>query len=151
MLDDINRAIGGGWLSHIEEDIGKNVADDGEQDYGSDELEEDGRIYPLFNPDTNFSRRINLKAHLVFPNVEILRAAMQQHIVDNKYNFFSLHNNSKRFDAICVDRCDKCLLHKKRVVRSECTCDKQNCNFYIHASKLREEGTMQTKTYRLEH
>ena len=58
-------------------------------------------------PETDFSRKINLKAKIVFPNVEILRAVVQQHAVENKYDFFSLHNNSIRFNAICVDRCDK--------------------------------------------
>ena len=65
-----------------------------------------------------------MKAGLIFSNVEILRTAVQQHAVENKYDFYSLHNKSTRFDAICADRCDKCPWNKKRYVRSRCTCDK---------------------------
>ena len=45
-------------------------------------------------PETDFSRKINLKAKIVFPNVEILRAAVQQHVVENKYDFFFLYTTT---------------------------------------------------------
>ena len=40
----------------------------------SEEVEKGGRIYPMFNSDTDFNRKITFKAGLVFLKVEILRA-----------------------------------------------------------------------------
>ena len=93
VLGDINRVAASGWFSHVEKDVGKKVSDDQEQDYAFDELlskevEKGGRRYPVFNPETDFSRKINLKVGFIFPNVEILRAGVQQHAVENKYDFF---------------------------------------------------------------
>ena len=64
---------------------------------------------------------------------------------------YSQHNNTKIFDAICVDMCNKCPWNNKRAVRFRCLCEKYTCNFYIHASQLREGETMQINTCNLEH
>ena len=154
VLEELNRTIGGRDATTEEGNIIKAAeANDeyDEEDLQSEKLEEGSDEYPVFNPNIDFARKITLKAGLIFSNVRILRLAIQQRAIENKYDFYSLHNYTKRFDAFCVDRCDKCAWNRVRGKRVKSTCDKLNCTFHLYSSKLRGEESMHIKTSRLEH
>ena len=73
-----------------------------------------------------------MKAGLIFPSVKVLRLVVQKHAIENKYDFYYLHNYTKRFDAFCVDRCDKYAWNRVRGKMANCTYDKLNCTFFSY-------------------
>ncbi|KAH9622115.1 hypothetical protein KSS87_021471 [Heliosperma pusillum] len=107
--------------------------------------------YPVFNPNTDFQRPIELSLGLKFPSVYIFRKALRYHAVENGYDYYLLHNGSERVSVYCRHRC-KCPWVKGRGKLGACTCgEKKKCSYKVHAKKCSEEETFQIRSLRLPH
>lgn len=105
--------------------------------------------YPIFSPSLDFKGKIKLVLGQKFPSVSVFRKALRYHAVENKYNYYFLHNGSKRVTVYCVHRCG-CEWKANRIVKCTCT-QKRKCRFKIHCTKVKGEETFQIKSLKLEH
>ncbi|KAL2920993.1 Filamentous hemagglutinin [Bienertia sinuspersici] len=136
------------------------VGDATELYYDSDDLrsvdssegsgDEDIR-FDRFNPEVDFRKPIVFKQGLKFPDVHVLRKALQRHSIEGKYDYYLLHNNSYRISAYCRYRCD-CPWDSVHGIIAGCTCGgKYKCNFRLYARKMKGSSDIQIKTLNLVH
>ena len=78
--------------------------------------------YPSFNPDIDFLKPIQLSKGLKYGSREIFRKALKQYAIENGFEYYYLHNNSKTIVAYCTKRCPCKLVHDRT---SSCTCEKK--------------------------
>ncbi|XP_048504223.2 uncharacterized protein LOC125499449 [Beta vulgaris subsp. vulgaris] len=105
--------------------------------------------YPIFNPDVDFKHKVDFSVGLKFPSSKIFRKALVHHALDNGYDFYYLHNTSRRISVYCAKRCG-CPWSHARI--SSCTCkQKRKCRFKIHCRKVKGEETFQIKSARFDH
>ncbi|XP_057515640.1 uncharacterized protein LOC130797170 [Amaranthus tricolor] len=101
--------------------------------------------YPTFNPEIDFKGKINLSLGLKFPSTYVFRKALRYHAIECGYNYYYLHNGTNRISVYCYNRCD-CMKLKGRIVN--CVCGKEKkCYFKVHAVKLKDEETVQIRSY----
>ena len=113
---------------------------------GSDD---EGPVYPEFNPDVDFKGKVVLSKGLKFPTNKCFRRAVQYHAIDHGYDYYFLHNNNHRVSVYCANRCE-CAWKRARSV--ECICkSRRKCRFKIHCRKLKGEATWQIKSLSLGH
>jgi MULE transposase-like protein/MuDR family transposase len=117
-----------------------------DDDLAALDVDEEGEInYPTFNPEVDFKGKINLSLGLKFPSTYVFRKALRYHAIECGYNYYYLHNGSTRITAFCFNRCN-CSKTKGRIVK--CVCGKEKkCNFKVHAKKLKDEETLQIRSY----
>ena len=105
--------------------------------------------YPTFNPEIDFKGKINLSLGLKFPSTYVFRKALRYHAIECGYNYYYLHNGSSRISVYFYNRCD-CMKSKARIVN--CVCGKEKkCYFKVHAVKLKDEETLQIRSYFSKH
>ena len=131
------------------------VCNEDEENESEDELEEldennEGRRkYPVFNPNIDFRGNVTLSFELKFPDKKVFRKALRHHAIENGYNYYYLHNSSKRIMVYCFNKCS-CVKKKTKFVK--CTCSSENkCNFKVYAVKIRDEETFQIRSLNVVH
>ncbi|XP_057535394.1 uncharacterized protein LOC130813576 [Amaranthus tricolor] len=119
-------------------------------DLGALNVDEEGiASYPTFNPEVDFKGKIVLSLGLKFPSTYVFRKALRYHAIECGYNYCYLHNGRSRITVYCYNRCD-CVKSKGRIVNCVCGNDKK-CFFKVHAVKLKDEETLQIRSYFPEH
>ncbi|XP_048501631.1 uncharacterized protein LOC104904164 [Beta vulgaris subsp. vulgaris] len=113
---------------------------------GSDD---EGPLYPEFNPDVDFKGKVELTKGLKFPSNTIFRKALTHYAIDHGFDYYFLHNNNSRVSAYCAKRC-KCPWKKARILKCKCKSPRK-CRFRVHCRKLKGEETWQIKSLRLKH
>ncbi|XP_021757464.1 uncharacterized protein LOC110722504 [Chenopodium quinoa] len=87
----------------------------------------------------------------MFSNAQVLRRELRLHAVQNRYEFYFLHNDSTSITIQCRYRCD-CELNTYTCRMLACTCvGRVKCQFKVFASKLVKQQTWQIKNLRLKH
>lgn len=116
---------------------------------GSDEEVDNS---PYFNPEVDFKKPIKLQLGLKFRSAELLRKAVRWHAIEQRFDYYFLHNSSKRITIYCRDRCD-CPWDAKRTRKIGCFCREEdlNCQFKLYAVKLPLQETWQIRTLSGEH
>ncbi|XP_021754555.1 uncharacterized protein LOC110719884 [Chenopodium quinoa] len=123
-------------------------SDDSRSLCGSDEEQD---YAPWFNADVDFDNPIKLKLNQKFSNASVLRRALRLHAIQNRYEFYYLHNDSKRITVQCRYRCG-CEFNSYTCRMPACTCvGGVKCQFKVFASKLVKQQTWQIKTLNLDH
>ncbi|KAL0449488.1 UNVERIFIED_CONTAM: hypothetical protein Slati_1505200 [Sesamum latifolium] len=95
---------------------------------GSDEDEEKGETFPVFNPSCMFDPHFELG--MIFSTKEEFRTAIQSHAIKAKRNIKFAKNDKKRVHAKCFDK---------------------DCPWRIHACRLKGEFTFEIQDYVLGH
>ncbi|XP_021757930.1 uncharacterized protein LOC110722964 [Chenopodium quinoa] len=85
---------------------------------GSDSEEDTA---PWFNEDVDFQKPIQLQVRQKFKNAAILRRVLRLHAIQERYEFYFLHNDSKRITMQCRYRCD-CEFNSYTCRMPACTC-----------------------------
>ncbi|XP_021727908.1 uncharacterized protein LOC110695023 [Chenopodium quinoa] len=120
----------------------KSVEGDSDDDQGS---------VTWFNPETDFERAIKFVVGKRFSYVQTMRKALRQHAIENRYEYYLLHNDSKRLTAYCKRKC-KCVYNKNSCRIVKCTCSKGvRCRFKFYEKRLVKSEAWQIKTLRLKH
>ncbi|XP_021752928.1 uncharacterized protein LOC110718400 [Chenopodium quinoa] len=115
------------------------------------DLDDDQGIVTWFNPETDFERAIKFVVGQRFSDVQTMRKALRQHAIENRYEYYLLHNDSKRLTAYCKRKC-KCVYNKNSCRIVKCTCSKGvRCRFKFYATRLVKSEAWQIKTLRLKH
>ncbi|XP_021736239.1 uncharacterized protein LOC110702797 [Chenopodium quinoa] len=123
-------------------------SDDSRSLCGSDEEQD---YAPWFNADVDFDNPIKLKLNQKFSNASVLRRALRLHAIQNRYEFYYLHNDSTRVTVQCRYRCG-CEFNSYTCRMPACTCvGGVKCQFKVFASKLVKQQTWQIKTLNLDH
>ena len=78
------------------------------------------RKYPIFNPNIDFKGNVRLSFGLKFPDNKVFRKALRHHTIENGYNYYYLHNGSKRIMVYCFNRYS-CV--KKKIKFVKCSCN----------------------------
>ena len=86
---------------------------------------------------------------LKFPNNKVFRKALRHHAIENGYNYYYLHNGSKRIMVYCFNRCS-CVKKKTKFVKCTC-CSENKCNFKVCPVKIRDEETFQIRSLNVVH
>ncbi|XP_021774681.1 uncharacterized protein LOC110738596 [Chenopodium quinoa] len=106
---------------------------------------------PWFDDKSDFSKPVVLVHRLRFSNATVLRKALRVHAIQNRYEYYFLHNDSTRITIQCRNRCG-CKFDTKTSRMPLCICrGGVKCSFKIHATKLKRQQTWQIKTMKLEH
>ncbi|XP_021775845.1 uncharacterized protein LOC110739693 [Chenopodium quinoa] len=146
-------------MKQLSKDIGweeVDVDDEGSESdelrslQGSDEEEED---IPWFHEKTDFKNPIVLVKKLRFSNSTILRKALRIHAIENKYEYYYLHNGGKRITTFCKRMC-KCKWNFKRCkVTGECNCSARvkKCRFKVSARRVVNSDAWQIIDFRPKH
>lgn len=130
-----------------DDDLNDNDCED-EPQLGSDN--ERGPEYPIFNPEVDFKKKIELRFGLKFLSNSVFRKALRNHAIENGYDYYYLHNSNLRVYAYCAKRC-ACPWQKGRKLY-KCVCNQnRKCRFKVHCKKLKGEETFQIKSFRGEH
>lgn len=79
----------------------------------------------------------------------VFRKALRHHSIENRYDFYYLHNNGYRISVYCKYRCD-CDWKEGRRVKCYCNSDSK-CPFRVYATKVKLEETFQLKSMNLSH
>ncbi|XP_048501297.1 uncharacterized protein LOC104908753 [Beta vulgaris subsp. vulgaris] len=147
----------------VKDVAGEEISLQPEIEYDSDELRsidgssDDEERWPHFNPEVAFKHPIEFQPGMLFDSSEILRIAIQWHAIQNRYDFYSLHNDGTRISLYCKDRCDCEWDVKKTKLRKDpklIACPHKGnwkCNFKINARKLPNSGTWQLKSMNMKH
>ncbi|XP_074282837.1 uncharacterized protein LOC141607385 [Silene latifolia] len=123
------------FLEDLEEE--HNLSDDLRSLEGS---EDEGVDNKVFNPNTDFKKKLHLEVGLKFCSVEVLRVALRAHAIENRYEYYFLHNGKNIVRAYCKQKC-KCPWDKVRS-KIRCVCQQFLCPFTLYATT-----TTTTKEY----
>ncbi|XP_056692221.1 uncharacterized protein [Spinacia oleracea] len=99
--------------------------------HGSDDEMDD---YPTFNPEIEFKKAVQLKLGLKFNSVKDLRKAIRNHAIENRYDYYFLHNEGNRITTQCKNRCE-CPWNYSKSRKPKCNC-KSKCGYKVHARNL---------------
>ena len=128
----------------FEENLGGS--DDNESLNDSDE---EVVVDRTFNPATDFNRAVVLEEGLRFTSVDVLRRALKVHDVENRYDFYYLHNGRSKVTVYCKYKC-KCPWDAARG-KIRCVCNKSTCPFRLYATSLKNQELIVIRTMNLDH
>ena len=128
-----------------DDDLNEDSEEEGSGAESDDDKVDEG---PVFNPKVDFKKNVELKKGIRFESVQDVRKAIRHHAIMNRYDYYFLHNNTRRVSVYCKHRC-KCPLKYGRYI--QCICEEQKCLFRIHRRKLKLEETWQIKSMTSEH
>ncbi|XP_021728764.1 uncharacterized protein LOC110695848 [Chenopodium quinoa] len=145
---------GGGLSENLDvAEVQIEVEDEGDSDelrsLGGSSDEEDHS--PVFNDKVDFTKTVKLVPNLKFKDATVLRKALRLHAIENRYEFYFLHNDSTRITIQCRNRCG-CQFSAKTSRMPLCTCvGGVRCNFKVYARNMLRQETWQIRSLRLEH
>ncbi|KAF9618210.1 hypothetical protein IFM89_000679 [Coptis chinensis] len=87
------------------------------------------RMYPIFNPNVEMSN-IQIELGMRFGNAKQLKECLKKYAVHNGYPIHFNRNAARRFEAVCVG---------------------DGCSWFLYASYMQSENSMQIKTLEYEH
>ncbi|XP_021732050.1 uncharacterized protein LOC110698839 [Chenopodium quinoa] len=107
--------------------------------------------YPWFHASTDFKKPIVLVKGQKFINSKLLRRALRVHAVENRYEYWYLHNDSSKLTIHCRRRC-QCKWNVKKCRLPKCTCvGGRRCHFKVVARRSVNQDFWQIKNVNLKH
>uniref|UniRef100_A0A803LFG9 Transposase MuDR plant domain-containing protein n=1 Tax=Chenopodium quinoa TaxID=63459 RepID=A0A803LFG9_CHEQI len=133
----------------VQSNLGEEIDYDSEEPGSIDGSNEEPDRTQTFNPEVDFEQLIKLTPRLRFPLVNVFRKTLRQHAIENKYDYYLLHNGKKKVTAYCKDRCAFPWDPKKS--KRNCSCLQPLCKFKVITRNLKIEETMFIRAMRLKH